>query len=97
MTKADVVNEIHQKIGFSKDDAKMLLDEFLDVFTSILHSDHQIKVRNFGSFKVQKKKSRVGRNPKTKEEFLIRSRNVVLFRPSRKLKKYLNEHVTQNN
>ncbi len=96
MTKADIVNSIHEIIGFSKDDGKVLLDEFLKAFNNILLRDNKLKFRNFGSFKVQKKKSRIGRNPKTKEEFLIRSRNVLLFRPSRKFKKYFNEYVIQN-
>ena len=97
MTKSAIIDDIHKEIGFSKADATILLNEFLESAISILESDNILKFRNFGTFEVKKKKSRIGRNPKTKEEFLIKSRNVISFRPSRKLKKYLNDYVTENN
>ena len=51
-----------------------------------------VKISNFGTFHIRFKKSRVGRNPKTKEEKIIKERNVVLFKPSKEFKKFINDN-----
>ena len=91
LTKKDLVNSIYMQIGFSKQISENLIDEFLSNIISSLISEGTIKISNFGTFSIRKKKERIGRNPKTKEEKIISSRNVVLFKPSKDFKKLKNQ------
>ena len=90
LTKKDLVNSIYMQIGFSKQISGNLLEEFLDLIIKNLNSEKKIKISNFGTFSIRKKKSRIGRNPKTKEEKKISERNIVTFKPSKQFKKFVN-------
>ena len=90
LTKKDLVNSIYMQIGFSKQISANLLEEFLDLIIQNLNSEKKIKISKFGTFSTRKKKPRIGRNPKTKEEKKISSRNVVLFKPSKDFKNLIN-------
>ena len=79
------------QIGFSKKISENILDDLLDTIIENLITEKKIKLSNFGTFSIRKKKSRIGRNPKTKEEKVIDSRNVVLFKPSKEFKKLIND------
>ena len=68
LTKKDLVNSIYMQIGFSKQISGNLLEEFLDLIIQNLNSEKKIKISKFGTFSIRKKKPRIGRNPKTKEE-----------------------------
>ena len=91
LTKKDLVNSVYMQIGFSKQISENLIDEFLSNIISSLISEGTIKISNFGTFSIRKKKERIGRNPKTKEEKIISSRNVVLFKPSKDFKILINQ------
>jgi len=80
------------QIGFSKKISEELLDDILKIILDNLKKYKKIKISNFGTFSLRSKSSRLGRNPKTKEEKIISERNVVLFKPSKDLKKYINNH-----
>ena len=56
-----------------------------------LLKNKKVKISNFGTFILKKKNKRIGRNPKTKEEKIISERNVILFKPSKELKNYIND------
>ena len=90
LTKKDLVNSIYMQIGFSKQISGNLLEEFLDLIIQNLNSEKKIKISKFGTFSVRKKKQRIGRNPKTKEEKKISERNVVTFKPSKEFKQFVN-------
>ena len=90
LTKKDLVNSIYMQIGFSKQISINLLEEFLDLIIQNLNSEKKIKISNFGTFSIRKKKPRIGRNPKTKEEKKISERNVVTFKPSKEFKQFVN-------
>ena len=90
LTKKDLVNSIYMQIGFSKQITGNLLEEFLDLIIQNLNSEKKIKISKFGTFSVKKKKQRIGRNPKTKEEKKISERNVVTFKPSKEFKQFVN-------
>ena len=90
LTKKDLVNSIYMQIGFSKQITGNLLEEFLDLIIQNLNSEKKIKISNFGTFSIRKKKPRIGRNPKTKEEKKISERNVVTFKPSKEFKQFVN-------
>ena len=95
LTKKDLINSIYMQVGFSKQIAENLIDEFFSIIILNLTKNKDVKISKFGTFSLKSKKSRIGRNPKTKEEKTISKRNVVLFKPSKEFKEFLNK--TGNN
>ena len=91
LTKKDLINSIYMQIGFSKKISENLLEDTLNYITSNIINSKKLKLSSFGTFTFRVKKSRLGRNPKTKEKKIISNRNVVLFKPSNKLKNYINK------
>ena len=92
LTKKEIINSIYMQIGFSKIISENLLDDIINIIINNLKKHKKIKISNFGTFTIRSKKSRVGRNPKTKEEKNISERNVVLFKPSKDFKSYINKN-----
>ena len=90
LTKKDIVNAIYMQIGFSKQITENLVEEFFDVIVSNLCNNKSVKISKFGTFLIRSKKSRIGRNPKTRELKEISGRNVVLFKPSKEFKEFVN-------
>ena len=90
LTKKDLVNQVYMQIGFSKQISESLINEFFSLIIDNLANKGKIKISKFGTFSVRSKKSRLGRNPKTKEEKTISKRNVVLFKPSKEFKEFVN-------
>lgn len=95
MTKADIVEKVYQKIGFSKKEASELVEMVFDTLKGQLQSGEKVKISGFGNFLVRGKGERVGRNPQTGEQIMISARRVLTFRPSQVLKAMLNgEDIT---
>ena len=92
LTKKEIINSIYMQLGFSKRILENILEDFLDILLNELIKNKKVKISKFGTFILRNKKSRIGRNPKTLEKKIIQERNVILFRPSRELKKYINEN-----
>ena len=92
LTKKDLVNLIYMQIGFSKQISENLIEEFFSIIISNLVNEKKIKISKFGTFSIRQKKSRIGRNPKTKEKKIISDRKVVLFKPSKEFKEYINKN-----
>ena len=90
LTKKDLINSIYMQIGFSKKISENLLEDTLNYITLNIINSKKLKLSKFGTFTLRAKKSRIGRNPKTKEKKIISNRNVVLFKASNKLKNYIN-------
>ena len=90
LTKKDIINSIYMQLGFSKKISENLLEDFLSIILDELIRKKKVKIAKFGTFELRFKKSRLGRNPKTLEKKIIAERNVVLFKPSNELKKYIN-------
>ena len=80
------------QIGFSKKMSESILEDILSDIVKNLKKYKVVKISNFGTFHIRFKKRRVGRNPKTKEEKIIKERNVVLFKPSKDFKKFINDN-----
>lgn len=91
LTKKDLVNLVYMQIGFSKQISENLIDELFSSIVLNLKKEKKIKISKFGTFSIRDKKKRIGRNPKTKEEKVISSRKVVLFKPSKDFKEVINE------
>tara|TARA_B100001105_G_scaffold75729_1_gene59852 strand:- start:508 stop:801 length:294 start_codon:yes stop_codon:yes gene_type:complete len=92
LTKKDIVNSLYMQIGFSKKISENLLEDVLSNIIDNLKANKKVKISNFGTFSIRKKKSRLGRNPKTKEKKIISERNVVLFKASKDFKEYINKN-----
>ena len=92
LTKKEIINSLYMQIGFSKKISEGLLEDILNIIVGNLKKYKKIKISNFGTFSLRSKKSRLGRNPKTKEKKIISERNVVLFKPSRDFKYYINSY-----
>jgi|TARA_B110000014_G_C19566461_1_gene301984 integration host factor subunit alpha len=90
LTKKDLINSIYMQIGFSKKIAENLLDDFFITIIENLKIEKKLKISKFGTFSIRNKKSRIGRNPLTKEKKLISDRNVVLFKASKEFKDLVN-------
>ena len=91
LTKKDIVNSIYMQLGFSKQISEHLIEDFLSLIITNLKNEKEIKLSKFGTFSVRSKKQRVGRNPKTKESKMISKRNVILFKPSKEFKEFINQ------
>ena len=90
LTKKDLVNLVYMQLGFSKQISENLIEDFFSTIVTNIKSEKKLKLSKFGTFNVRKKKSRVGRNPKTKETKIISNRDVVLFKPSKEFKNFVN-------
>ncbi len=90
LPKKDLINSIYMKIGFSKNISENLIDDLLSIIIENLKSAKKLKLSKFGTFSIRSKKSRIGRNPKTKEQKIISNRDVVLFKASKEFKDLVN-------
>lgn len=89
MTKNDIIQNVHDKLGFSKKDSARIVEHVFEIMKDNLTRGEKIKVSGFGSFDVREKKARKGRNPQTGEKILISARKVLTFKASQILKKAL--------
>ena len=90
LTKKDLVNLVYMQLGFSKQVSENLIEDFLSTIVNNIKSEKKLKLSKFGTFTIREKKSRIGRNPKTKQTKTISSREVVLFKPSKEFKEFVN-------
>ena len=90
LTKKDLVNLVYMQLGFSKQISENLIEDFFSTILKNLTEEKKLKISKFGTFSIRQKKSRIGRNPKTKETKMISSRQVVLFKPSKEFKELIN-------
>tara|TARA_B100000989_G_scaffold20294_1_gene13361 strand:- start:1597 stop:1896 length:300 start_codon:yes stop_codon:yes gene_type:complete len=90
LTKKDIINSIYMQLGFSKKILDVILNDILESIIENLKKNKKVKISNFGTFQIRHKKQRQGRNPKTKEIKIISERDVVLFKPSKDFKKFVN-------
>ncbi|MCX5858966.1 MAG: integration host factor subunit alpha [Proteobacteria bacterium] len=93
MTKAEIVEKVYEKIGFSKKETVAMVDNVFDIIRDTLADGEKVKIANFGNFEVKQKKSRRGRNPQTGQAMEISARRVLSFKPSVMLKRELNRRA----
>jgi len=91
MTKADLINAIYERVGFSKKESARIVELVFDIIKDTLEKGEKIKISGFGNFIVREKRSRIGRNPQTGEEIEISARRVLTFKPSQVLRNALKE------
>jgi integration host factor subunit alpha len=93
LTKADLVRQVYENIGFSKKEASELVESVLEIMKSSLENGEKVKVSGFGSFLVREKEPRRGRNPQTDQSIIISGRKVLVFKASPVLKNSLQENL----
>jgi integration host factor subunit alpha len=95
MTKADIIESVYERIGFSKKEAAEAVEVVFETMKSTLAAGEKIKVSGFGNFVVRGKRARVGRNPQTSAVITISERKVLTFKPSQVLKDALNDTTNE--
>ena len=90
-TREEIAESLHNEFGLTKKDCVVFVNDILEIIIEGLRVDGYVKIHNFGSFKIKRKKSRVGRNPKTKEDVIISERNVLTFKASKSVLNNLNK------
>ena len=85
LTKKELAQKINRKLGYSSEEAKEFIDVFFSIVLDRMCKEEEVKIPELGNFFIRKKNERIGRNPKTKEEHLIKSRKVISFKKSNKL------------
>ena len=88
LTKVDIIRELRKKTGFSFNFSKKLINNLVDILVNQIKSG-QLSLKNLGTFKIINKNLRIGRNPKTKEKFIIEKRKSIRFKPSQKINQEL--------
>lgn len=86
MVKADLITKVASKAGMTKASAENALNSFIASVEEVLASQGKLTLTGFGTFEVQERKARTGRNPRTGQEIKIPASKVVKFRPGKLLK-----------
>ena len=94
ISRDEIAEAMKSEFGFNRKLCLDIVNDIIEVIIVGLQSDKIVKIHNFGTFKLKNKNSRIGRNPKTKEEFNISSRNVITFKASKILLKYINDKIS---
>jgi integration host factor subunit beta len=90
MTKADLVEEVIRVAVLSKKDAEHVVNTVFGQIMEALKSDDKIELRGFGSFRVRRRRSRLGRNPKTGDRVDVPSKRIPYFKPGKELRDLIN-------
>ena len=90
ISRDEIADAINKDFGFSRKECLDIVNDIIEIIINGLQHSGFVKIHNFGTFKLKMKKSRLGRNPKTKEEVIIADRYVVSFKASKNILKYLN-------
>ena len=90
ISRDEIAEAIKSEFGFNRKLCLDIVNDIIDIIIEGLQSDKKVKIHNFGTFKLNNKKSRIGRNPKTREEYEISSRNVITFKASKILLRNIN-------
>ena len=93
ISRDDIADTINKEFGFSRKDCLEIVNDIIDIIIDGLIKNQSVKIHNFGTFKLKRKTKRIGRNPKTKEEFIISDRNVITFKASKNIINYINQNL----
>ena len=93
ISRDEIAEAMQNEFGFNRRQCLDIVNDIVEIIIDGLQSDKKVKIHNFGTFIMNNKRGRIGRNPKTKEEFNITSRNVITFKASKILLKYINNKL----
>lgn len=86
LTRAHIIEVMAQRLSISRQKCTEILEDMLDLMEAGIIKNSSLKLASFGSFSIRKKKTRVGRNPKTGQEVMITPRKTISFKASHVLK-----------
>ena len=95
ISRDEIAEAMKAEFGFNRKLCLDLVNDIIDIIIQGLQVENKVKIHNFGTFKLNNKRSRIGRNPKTKEQHNISSRNVITFKASKILLKYINGNIDE--
>ena len=90
VTRDEIAEYIYEEFGLTKRDCTEIVNDIVEKIIQGLLDNDFVKIHNFGTFRIRRKASRIGRNPKTKEDVMIEERNTISFKPSKKIINLLN-------
>jgi len=90
MTKADLVDEVVRVADVSKKDAESIVNTVFSSIVDALQRNDKIELRGFGSFRLRRRRSRLGRNPKTGDRVAVPEKRIPYFKPGKELKDLIN-------
>ena len=96
MTKADLIEEVVRVSDVSKTDAETIVHTVFASIVEALQHEDKIELRGFGSFRVRKRRSRAGRNPKTGDQVAVPEKRIPYFKPGKELKDLINQPSTSS-
>ena len=97
LVKADIIDQVYEKVGFSRQEAAKAVEILFDVIKSELKNGNNVRISRFASFVLREKRARNARNPKTGEMIRIRPRTVLTFKPSKQLLDSTNQFHSDDN
>lgn len=96
MTKAQLVDLIHDRVQCSKKEASDSVEQVFAIIKESLRRGDRVKISGFGSFVVCEKRARLGRNPQTGTPITIKPRRILSFKPSHVLKDQVNQRTASS-
>jgi integration host factor subunit beta len=93
MTRAELVEHVTKVSSLSKKHAEIVVNTVFDAIIEALRADEKIELRGFGSFRIRRRQSRVGRNPKTGERVDVPAKRIPYFKPGKELKELINNET----
>jgi integration host factor subunit beta len=91
MTKAELVEEVSEKTGLPKKQAEIVVNTVFESIVDTLKTGEKIELRGFGSFRIRRRDSRTGRNPKTGDKVDVPAKRIPYFKPGKELRELLNQ------
>ncbi len=95
ISRDEIADAINKDFGFSRKECLDIVNDIIEIIIEGLKINNKVKIHNFGTFTLKNKKSRIGRNPKTKEEVMIQERNVITFKCSRNILNFINTDINE--
>ncbi len=93
MTKAELVEEVSEKTGLPKKQAEIVVNTVFESIVDTLKTGEKIELRGFGSFRIRRRDSRTGRNPKTGDKVDVPAKRIPYFKPGKELRELLNQEA----
>ena len=97
LVKADIIDQVYEKVGFTRQEAAKAVEILFDEIKSELAKCNNVRISRFASFILREKRARNARNPKTGEMIRIRPRTVLTFKPSKQLLDSTNQFHSDDN
>ena len=95
ISREEIADAINIEFGFSRKECLDVVNNIIEIIIEGLETNKKVKIHNFGTFTLKRKKSRLGRNPKTKEEVIIKDRNVISFKASKNILNFINSEKNE--